>query len=66
MPSRFDIAVVLCLTTLLLAGCAFLGKPAELQDWRSTQHAGGPRVQSQEDPRLERAAAFRDSGRYYR
>jgi len=81
MPPRFWIAAVLCLTAILLAGCACgLPKPEDgaLGNRASGADAGALVVratartheklgaQGEQGERLKRAAAFQDYGRYYK
>jgi hypothetical protein len=73
MQPRFKIAVVLCFTATLLAAAACTALPKRESTGAATllaQNTGRtqetPEGQPEEIERLERAAVFRDSGRYYK
>ena len=61
MHPRFEIAAVLCLTAIFSAGCAVTGALLVSDSLQSAAQRS-----DMQERRLERAAAFHDSGRYYK
>jgi len=78
MQARSEIATVLCLTTILLSGCACGLPKQEDGALENRAFAAGKSARLAQDTRLtsggqpeevdpvKRAAAFRDYGRYYK
>jgi hypothetical protein len=69
MQRRFGIVAVLCFTTTLLVGCTCgLQKPQDRTPGNQAAGAGSGAIVADETDgtALKRAAAFHDSGRYYK